>query len=153
MTNIRVYIAGPFFNEEQVNRVENIKKLLESKGLNYFSPKDHNYCPPNASYEEKRKVFNKNIDEIMRSSCMIAITDGLDCGTMQETGVAYSKGVPIIYYADSLSDRPFNLMLAMSGVAVARSIDDLSEIIDALMMNYSEGIPALNKYKYTGEIE
>ena len=122
-----VYIAGPFFNAEQLERVEAIKQILSMKGLTYFSPKDNIMLSPDASIEERRKAFEDNIKNICGCSWVLCITDGKDVGTMFEAGVAYAVSTPIVYFAETLGDRPFNVMLSESGIKVLRSRQELMD--------------------------
>ena len=46
-----VYIASPFFNPEQLDRVERIKAILENNGLTYYSPKDEAVVAPDADHK------------------------------------------------------------------------------------------------------
>ena len=60
---------------------------------------------------------------------LVAVTDHKDIGTIFECGVAYLATTPIIYYAETLGNKPFNLMLAESGVAIVRSPEELLTLI------------------------
>ena len=50
-------------------------------------------------------------------------------GTIWEAGVAYQSKKPIIYYAETLGDKPFNLMLAMTG-KVAKNENELLMLLN-----------------------
>ena len=122
------YIASPFFNEEQIDRVERIKKVLDEKGLAYYSPKDDFQVQENATKEEREKCFLNNLMAIQSSCFVLVVTDGKDMGTIFEAGYSYAFKKPIVYFAETLGDNPFNLMLAESGIAVLRSTDELKDI-------------------------
>ena len=126
----KIYIASPFFNEEQVERVEFIEKELEKNGKEYFSPRKDTYVKPDSTQEERNKAFNDNVDAIEDCSYIIVVTDGKDMGTIFEAGFAYAIDKPIIYFAETLGNNPFNLMLAMSGIYVCKSRDELTELIN-----------------------
>lgn len=113
-----VYLASPFFNDEQVEREEHVKKALRKAGLTVFSPKENCYLPPTASETARDAVFKQNCDAIKACKAVFAITDGKDIGTIWEAGYAYGIGTPVIYYAETLGKRGFNLMLAQSGKKV-----------------------------------
>ena len=36
---MKVYIAGPFFNDKQIEIVEKVKEILEENFIEYHSPK------------------------------------------------------------------------------------------------------------------
>lgn len=140
----KVYIASPFFNEEQLERVKFIEKELEKNGKEYFSPRTDTYVKPNSTHEERKKAFTDNINAIKNCSYIIVVTDGKDMGTIFEAGFAYSIDKPIVYFAETLGDNPFNLMLAMSGITVCKSREELSKGIE-------KGIDI--KMTFEGEIE
>lgn len=137
------YIAGPFFNVEQLIRVENVKFILDQRGLTYFSPKDNITLKSDASTEERAKAFDDNLDAIRDSRFVLAITDDKDVGTMFESGYAYANNIPIIYFAETLGDNKFNVMLAESCVDVLRSMDDLREL----------NLDLMNQFCYNGAVE
>jgi nucleoside 2-deoxyribosyltransferase len=112
------YIASPFFNPEQLERVEWIKSVLEQQDIKYFSPKDECICPPDATIAQRQKVFSDNVEHILSTDFTFCITDGKDIGTIWEAGYAYAAKKPIFYFAETLNGAQFNLMLAMSGARV-----------------------------------
>lgn len=125
------YIAAPFFNPDQITRVELVKSLLENKGLTYFSPKDDSAVENINDPENRKRVFTLNHESISASKGVIAITDGKDPGTIWEAGFAYANNIPVIYIAFTLGkDGQFNLMLAESGVAACRTVEELKAAID-----------------------
>jgi len=119
------YLASPFFNEEQVEREEAIKKILRDAGFTVFSPKENCFLPAKSTAEDRQRVFKENTDAIFNSKMVFAITDGKDVGTIFEAGVAFSSSIPIVYFAETLGDNPFNLMLAASGRRVFKSREEV----------------------------
>ena len=125
------YIAAPFFNPDQITRVELVKSLLENRGWTYFSPKDDSAVENINDPENRKRVFTLNHESISASKGVIAITDGKDPGTIWEAGFAYANNIPVIYIAFTLGkDGQFNLMLAESGVAACRTVEELKAAID-----------------------
>lgn len=132
------YIAAPFFNKEQVERVELVENMLREKGYTFFSPRTDSAVEDINNPENRKKVFALNHQSIDSSDRIIAITDGKDAGTLWESGYAYAKNIPIIYVAFTLGKAQFNLMLAESGVAACRTEQELSNAIDGKEI-YFEG--------------
>ncbi|WP_353856827.1 nucleoside 2-deoxyribosyltransferase [Bacillus sp. Bos-x628] len=125
-----VYIAAPFFKADQITRVALVETLLEKHDLTYFSPRKQSAIGPISSPEVRKKSFEMNIRGIEESELVIAITDDKDMGTIFEAGHAYASGVPIIYVAFTLGqDGMFNLMLAESGKAACKTIEELEAAI------------------------
>lgn len=125
-----VYIAAPFFNNDQITRVALVETLLEKHGFTYFSPRKQSAIGPIADPEVRKKAFQMNVNGIEDAEMVIAITDGKDVGTIFEAGHAFASNIPIIYVAFTLGkDGMFNLMLAESSVATATTVEDLEEAI------------------------
>lgn len=134
------YIAAPFFNKEQVERVELVENMLREKGYTFFSPRTDSAVEDINNPENRKKVFALNHQSIDASKRIIAITDGKDAGTLWESGYAYAKNIPIIYVAFTLGKAQFNLMLAESGVAACRTEKELSNAIDGQEIYYEGDI-------------
>lgn len=125
-----VYIAAPFFNPDQITRVALVETLLEKHGLTYFSPRKQSAIGPISSPEVRKKSFDLNVQGIEEAEFLIAITDGKDMGTIFEAGHAYASNIPVIYVAFTIGkDGMFNLMLAESGKAACRTVEELEAAI------------------------
>ena len=112
------YLASPFFNDEQIKREESIKKTLRGYGFTVYAPREHGIVGSLASQEAVTSTFNSNVEAIDNSRMVLAITDGKDMGTIWEAGYAYGNNIPIVYYAETLGNNPFNIMLSESGVGI-----------------------------------
>ena len=112
------YLASPFFNDEQIKREESIKKTLRGYGFRVYAPREHGIVGSLASQEAVTSTFNSNVEAIDNSRMVLAITDGKDMGTIWEAGYAYGNNIPIVYYAETLGNNPFNIMLSESGVGI-----------------------------------
>lgn len=124
------YVAAPFFNPDQITRVALVETLLEKHGFTYFSPRKELVCPPNATDQQRKETFEGNENGIKDAEFLVAITDGKDMGTIWEAGVAYALNIPVIYVAFTLGkDGMFNLMLAESGVAACKTVEELERAI------------------------
>lgn len=142
---MKVYIAAPFFNSEQLMTVERIKILLTNSGVEFFSPKDE--CMFEKGVTKPKDILRMNVNAIENCDLMIAVTEGKDMGTLFECGYAYAMGIDVIYFWEN--DDPklkFNLMLSGSGYAVAKNYDEL----DSFLCDFLEGHGA---NEYDGELE
>lgn len=151
-----LYFASPFFNDEQVEREERIKRILREVGFDVWSPKENSLCNPDASDEIREKTFNDNIRNILISDYIFVVTDGKDVGTIWEAGFAYGMKIysdllslqkkSIIYYCETLPEGgKFNLMLAQSGDYVITHEETLYQLPN--LIQKGTGI------KYAGHIE
>lgn len=134
----KVYLAGPFFNVEQLKLVGELEDALveefvgSENGLDVFSPRladnavamnemiRNKVVPP---MDLRSKVFGDNVDNIDDSDLMVAIIDDHDSGTIWEIGYAFRAHVPVITF----TGRNFgsNLMLAQSTIGHLKSVADL----------------------------
>lgn len=140
------YFASPFFNPEQVEREERMIAHLRGLGFTVFSPKESCHLDAKASLNSREAVFNSNCEAINNSKAVFAVTDGKDMGTIWEAGYAYGIGKPVIYFAETLGNNKFNLMLAQSGRDV---YTNQSEITYNSLIDSMTGI----RRNYRGDIE
>lgn len=149
---LRMYLAGPWFRDDQMERNIFLKEATDSLLFNTFDPRTANLCPADATMDWKENAFQANVGAILESDVVLVTTDGLDCGTIFEAGIAYQAGIPIIYFAETLGDRQFNLMLAQSGIHVILSREQLVD--DLANPELLECIKTKKVFKqYNGEIE
>lgn len=137
-----VYIASPFFNPEQLERVEFIKSVLDKKGLTYYSPKDESVVSSDADQDWRQAVLDGNVEAIKRSDMIVAVTNGKDMGTMVEFGMGVILGKKLFPFAEGLTGQ-FNLMLAVPAHAVFTSREQLE----------SYDFNKCEKIVYKGDIE
>ena len=129
------YFASPFFKPEQVEREERMKRQIRKFGFKVYSPKEVCNLESDASQKSREQVFNDNCNAIKSSRAVFAVTDGKDVGTIWEAGYAHGIGKPVVYYAETLGDNLFNLMLAQSGNEVFTSQNEVTygALIDAIL--------------------
>jgi len=137
--DMKVYFASPWFNPEQAEREDRVKKKLRELGFDVWSPKDNCVCSPIADKEMRNKVFSDNCYNIQDCDILFAITDGKDMGTIWEAGyicgynerqkaVGYEPS-KVVYYCETLGPNgQFNLMLAQSGDIVITKFEDLDKL-------------------------
>jgi nucleoside deoxyribosyltransferase len=152
-TKLKVYLASPFFNPEQISRLWIIETLVEYLFEVYSPRKQFQFeSGTKPTKEDAKKVLEANHKAIEESDFIIAITDDKDMGTLYECGYASKTKIPIIYCAFTLGDKAFNLMLAETGIAVVKYYCDLIDVLH-IIKNKGLNSEELNKYKYQGLIE
>ena len=94
-----IYLAGPFFNDDELAAVRRAESILQNRRLDFYSPRlhddrEHEYQSP----EWSRGTFNLDRDAIDRCSIVLAVYHGnySDTGTAWECGYAYATGKPVI---------------------------------------------------------
>ena len=127
-------------------REERMIEHLRGLGLRVFSPKENCHLNAKASQDSREQVFKENCEAIKSSRCVFAVTDGKDMGTIWEAGYAYGIGKPVVYFAETVGDNQFNLMLAQSGCDVFTSQNEVTHF------SISSALSG-NGRKFRGDIE
>lgn len=125
-----IYIAGPFFNEEQINVIRRIEKSCGKFGLNFFSPRHEGVIVDMTPQQRSdpnilKTIYNSNIEAIKKSTCIIAVIDGKDIGTIFEIGYAAALGKKIITFTDL--NYGVNVMLSQCVFAHTDTTDDAAK--------------------------
>ena len=129
------YLASPFFKDSQIQREEAVKNALRNEGYTVYSPRENGILTPDATDEVRTKIFKENCEAIQKSHRILAITDEKDIGTIWEAGYAYGIGKEVVYYAETLGNNPFNVMLGKSGIGIFTNYNDLVEAASSNMFN------------------
>lgn len=129
------YLASPFFKDSQIQREEAVKNALRNEGYTVYSPRENGILTPDATDEVRTKIFKENCEAIQKSHRILAITDEKDIDTIWEAGYAYGIGKEVVYYAETLGNNPFNVMLGKSGIGIFTKYNDLVEAASSNMFN------------------
>ena len=139
METLKVYLAGPFFNEEQIAEADRIKDallLLQQRGplssLHMYDPRNRLVCESGANDYTAEYIFQRNLEAIRKSDLVIANLMDKDQGTSVEIGYAYAIGKPIVLYWSNADKRPINLMLKPLAVGLAKNESELVDVISSL---------------------
>lgn len=121
------YVAGPFFNPEQVASMERLEHVLDTHGKTMFRPR----FASDIAEVGPAGCFDDDVNGICASKAVIANLMDEDSGTMFEIGFAHSLGIPVYAYREGLRDGDsINLMIAQSVHAVFSSSDDLARYLE-----------------------
>ena len=146
----RVYLAGPFFSDQQVKRLDDVQALLEQNPTigDVFRPGKHAYDAAEfGSFEWQTAVFKHDVNNINVSDVVVAMLDYKieenefepDSGTVWECGYASAHNIPVIGVRN-IDDQPLNLMLAASLTAFFNGSKNIQDIKDydfnSLMTRY-----------------
>jgi nucleoside 2-deoxyribosyltransferase len=107
--SVSVYIAAPFFTVAERWLVELCRTSLKDLGARVFSPlHDIGWGPP---------VFVAPADlaALKQADSVLALLDGLDSGTMYESGYATAQGIPVVGLASD--KRSIDLTMLMGNGA------------------------------------
>ena len=143
---MKVYIASPFFNEEQKKIVSNIEEICHHNNVDFYSPmKECLYVP---GVTDTKDIFIENIKQIKQCDAVIVVTDGKDVGTLFEAGFAFGIDCQIIYLWLNNKGQKFNLMLKESADAVCLSFETLH-----IVLKNFEQTGLVEKVTFNGEFE
>ncbi|MFC6274665.1 nucleoside 2-deoxyribosyltransferase [Levilactobacillus tangyuanensis] len=117
MTNI--YLAGPFFDDEQIERIERVEKALAANPTigHVFSPRlDEIPGLTMGTPEWATQTFQMDVSQIDKADVVVALSDfvddQVDSGTAFEIGYAFHSKKPVVLLHEKKTI--LNLMLAES---------------------------------------
>lgn len=115
---MKVYLASPFFNEEESEVKRTVKRRLVELGYDVHDPQNpasdsSGWETPNSAWAQR--IFRKDVEAVDACELVVAIDWGLygDCGTAWEIGYAYARGRKILVVVpDAALGRKHSLMVA-----------------------------------------
>lgn len=128
---MRFYLAGPFFNEEQKEVMGRIEEHCKKIGLEVYSPRLENFCPPNAPPETRKETFINNVRNLDRRECefVLARIDDFDPGTMWEIGYSFAISQDVFAFT-TVAGRGLNLMLAQSCNGFLQGLPEVMKFLE-----------------------
>ena len=127
-TSKNIYIASPFFKEDNRENAIKVAEILRKKGHTVYLPLEHKILNawdyPN--YEWGRLVFENDTDAIDNSDCVVVLSYGREstAGTNWEAGYAWGTYKPVIV-VEMPGVKLMSLMLANGRTATLKSIEEL----------------------------
>ncbi len=136
----RVYLAAPFFTEEEVANIERAEAALAGRGLDVFSPMRHGAQALPGTTQWAYELFETDRSAIDGSDLVVALYYGSngDTGTAWECGYAAAKGIPVVLVHMN-RDGDSNLMMHCGCTTNIGFADLASFDFDALPVYEYEG--------------
>lgn len=146
MKKLKIYLAGPLFNELERQRNSLLKQRLEQV-FDVFLPQQdglllddiirHGGDPDFA----RKEVFNTDIKELKNSDILIAILDGavIDPGVAVEIGFFWGLGKPCIGLQTDVRRQLVSGNNPMIDGVLAKIFTGDQELVEFLMTTYSKG--------------
>lgn len=133
-SKINVYLAGPFFNPDQVDTQSKVEQIFDKyEVFSYFSPRlqqnggfDKTAPEPERS-QKAQEIFDNNEDQMKSTLLAVLNIDDRDTGTAWEFGYFYATKTPCITYSKSGSGA--NIMLAQSSLCHCCDLTALDELM------------------------
>lgn len=125
-----IYIAGPFFDYNQLSVIKDIEEFLEEKGYEFFSPRIFGVLKDLSASKRKtvaKDVFDKNIEMMLKCTTLLAVIDNFDSGTMIEIGFAFANRKEIITYSPNCYG--LNVMLAQMSNGHCITIEEIEKAL------------------------
>jgi nucleoside 2-deoxyribosyltransferase len=138
----KIYLAGPFFNDREIENVEYAEKILQEKGFSLFSPMRHSVDTDRGTPEWARMIFEMDREEIKKADVVVALYYGAysDTGTAWECGYAAALGITVVLvHADR--EAGSNLMMH-AGCTTNIDLEDLADY----------DFDQMPVYEYTGKM-
>ena len=138
---MKVYLASPFFNENENKVYERVIAELRSEGHEVFVPKEHTI--PNA-WDLSNAVWGENVFAvdilgIQKCDVVVVLNFGMysDSGTAWECGYAYALGKKVVNVLCG-DDNTYSLMM-LNGCNTYVKIDSIFEhCLDLIVDEYFE---------------
>lgn len=138
-----IYLASPFFSQEEIITVCRLEYELEKLGFTVYSPSRDGrvLSPKNDDIELRKEVFKENMIGVDESALVVGVIDNRDPGTMFEVGAksafdmcnGYSKSNRSRILTYSAHNYGVNLMLINSTLGHYVKISELLEKVQDFM--------------------
>ena len=136
LDGLNVYLAGPFFSENQIEIVKDLNKALQKNETigNIFVPMEHQmndgdlveFTSPWA-----KAVAMNDYKNVRESDIVVAIVDfdgqDMDSGTAAEIGYAYAIGRQVFLYHAKNHDMMVNLMATEVAKAYFTNLEEIEK--------------------------
>jgi nucleoside 2-deoxyribosyltransferase len=133
---MRIFFAAPLFNEAERDFNSEAASLLRGEGFEVWLAQEHKLIQ-GSSIEEKKSIFEEDVDALEKSDLILAVLDGVDV----DSGVAFEMG-----YAHALKKQivglktdhrvfskleSVNLMIEAPLTKLCRSLDEALRYLKA----------------------
>ena len=123
----KVYIASPFFNDQETEILGKVETILKERGFAVFSPREHEVREGNVgSLAWSKETFLNDRAGIDWADCVVMLYWGnySDSGTAWECGYAYATHKPVIVLQLGESS---NLMIHEGSHTNLYSLEELAD--------------------------
>ncbi|MBR5059614.1 MAG: nucleoside 2-deoxyribosyltransferase [Clostridia bacterium] len=95
---MKIYLASPFFSENELSTVRECEDILQALGHEVYSPRLHEASGEKGTPVWSKETFSLNKKAIDASDVLVVLYWGnfSDTGTAWECGYAYGKGLPSV---------------------------------------------------------
>ena len=136
---MKIYLASPFFNEEEITKYEEVINLLRLEKLDVFVPREHTipngWDLPNHIWAEN--VFAVDYLAITQCDVVVVLNFGMysDSGTAWECGMAYVLGKKVVNVLCGDSNTEYSLMM-LNGTNITITFEDFQNALFGQVLEY-----------------
>lgn len=129
---MKIYLASPFFNDEEIEIYNKVIELLRAENLDVFVPREHEISGgwdlPNHVWAEN--VFAVDYLALSQSDVVVVLNFGMysDSGTAWECGCAYAMGKQIINVLCGDKNAEYSLMM-LNGTNIVVHYEDFEKML------------------------
>lgn len=112
---MKIYLASPFFHQEEITMYEEAIHILRGQGLNVFVPREHTI--PNA-WDLPNNIWGENVfavDYLAITQCdvVVVLNFGMysDSGTAWECGAAFALGKKVVNILCGCNNTEYSIMM------------------------------------------
>jgi len=127
---LKIFLAAPLFNEAERDFNAKVAANLRKEGFDVWLAQEQPFIKT-GSAEEKRSIFNHDIEALKKCDFVLAILDGLDveAGVAFEMGYAKALGKPIVGlktdYRTFSNIESINLMLEVPLICLCNNLNEV----------------------------
>ncbi len=145
-----IYLAAPFFNDEQKALCSFIERLATDHNPIYSPRLDGGVLRPDSSNEKRQEIFESNTDAIDNAAWVLAVVDDFDAGVLWEMGYAWGAAAKTLGFS-GVEGRGLNVMLAGScDLGFVNGTGPLEEVFHQIKIGYVDPFP---RNTWRGEIQ
>ena len=115
---MKIYLASPFFNEEELEIYRRAIRLLRDEGYDVYVPQEHTienaWSLSNEDWASR--VFIEDVKAINESEVVMVLNFGMysDSGTAWEAGYAFAKDKKVVQVLCGGENTTYSLMMMNS---------------------------------------
>jgi len=135
---VRIYVAGPLFNDMERERNAALKRFLEGLGYGVYLPQEKALLKDLPPADARATIFREDLHALRDCDVVLCLLDGRvpDEGMCVELGIGYALGkAGLGYKTDQRVHDPGGLNLMIEGCLagrVAATLEELQTMLRAL---------------------
>ena len=140
---MKIYLASPFFQEEEIKVYDKVIDNLRQQNLDVFVPREHEI--PNGweidNQQWAESVFAVDYVAIEQCDVVVVLNFGMysDSGTAWECGYAYAKGKRVINVLCGSEGTEYSLMM-LNGTHTVIPLADFENTLFSVVLAMNKGL-------------